>query len=150
MVAVDGDALVVEVDTAVTCARCASGKGCGAGLLGSGRLPRLRVPLAGQRPMRVGAPITLELAPGRLWTAAALAYGAPLVGMFAGALLATVLTDRWTATGSGEWPVIGMAIAGIVAGIVWGRSHLRAHHCRRDFVPRVRRDVSLRLPRDAG
>ena len=52
----------VEVNTAVFCSRCASGKGCGAGIFGSDRGPRrLDAPVVGHLELREGDEVQLEL-----------------------------------------------------------------------------------------
>ena len=77
--------VLVEVFASFRCARCASGKGCGAGLLGDDGSPRRVEALLGDLPdLRAGDKVVLDLAPQDLLRASALVYGLPLGGAMVG------------------------------------------------------------------
>ncbi len=123
----------VSVDRTVACARCAAGKGCGAGLLGSQREPaRIELPAPEGMRLAVGDRVNLELLPTNLLEAALLVYGLPLAGVLvalsAGWLIAGALNDAHA---------IILAIAGLLAGLVAGRYRINRNRCLQRFVPRI-------------
>ena len=72
----------VMVDAALVCARCAAGKGCGAGLLtGASRSRLIDVSVTPGMDLKPGDDVRLTLAPSHLQRAAVLAYGMPLAGV---------------------------------------------------------------------
>jgi len=130
-VANDHSSAVVEVDTAVSCARCASGKGCGAGIFGSDSGPRrLEAPVVGQLELREGDEVQIELAPRSVLQAALIVYGAPL----AAALLASGIA--FLANLSDGEAVLAVT-AGIGLGAFASRQRLRRSECLRQFTPAI-------------
>lgn len=122
---------IVEVAAAFRCERCASGKGCGAGLLAGDAAPRrVDALVARQLELRVGDRVRLELAGESVLRAAGLVYGLPLGGALAGAGLAW-----WS--GAGDAGAALAALAGGMAGIATGRRRLRREACLRQFRPLV-------------
>ena len=122
---------IVEVAAAFRCERCASGKGCGAGLLAGEAAPRrVEALVARQLELRVGDRVRLELAGESVLRAAGLVYGLPLGGALAGAGLAW-----WS--GAGDAGAALAALAGGLAGIATGRRRLRREACLRQFRPLV-------------
>lgn len=122
---------VVEVAASFRCARCASGKGCGAGLIaGDGAPRRVDALVDRQLEVRVGDRVRLELSPDNVLRAAGVVYGLPLCGALGGAALAW-----WS--GAGDAGAALAAIAGVVAGIATGRWRLRRGNCLRQFRPLV-------------
>lgn len=122
---------IVEVAAAFRCERCASGKGCGAGLLAGEAAPRrVEALVARQLELRVGDWVRLELAGESVLRAAGLVYGLPLGGALAGAGLAW-----WS--GAGDAGAALAALAGGMAGIATGRRRLRREACLRQFRPLV-------------
>lgn len=123
---------VVEVVTAFRCARCASGKGCGAGLIGgdeeSRRIDALLPPGMAVGP---GDEVRIELAPDNILRAAAIVYGFPLSGAVTGAALAWAL-------GAGDAGAAITALAGVAVGMLAGRMRLSRITCLRRFTPTVR------------
>ncbi|HNP65670.1 MAG TPA: SoxR reducing system RseC family protein, partial [Woeseiaceae bacterium] len=95
IISIDSDhaeKVVVEVEAAVACRRCAQGKGCGAGLIGGpSQLRQVSALLVEGLKVQRGDSVSLELAPGNLLRAASIVYGLPLVGALSGALLALVM-----------------------------------------------------------
>ncbi len=124
-----GQRVAVEVDGGVVCARCASGKGCGAGLLGSRRTGGVIEAVVGpEAALAVGDKVRLHLAGTNLLAAAWLAYGLPLGGALAGAALAFIMR-------LGDPAAAGFAIAGLLVGLAAGRWRLQRADCLQNFVP---------------
>lgn len=126
----DGRA-TVSVDRAFGCARCAAGRGCGAGLLAvQSRLIDVRL-VAGLA-LRPGDEVRLALAPSSLLRAALLAYGLPLAG------LVTALGIAWYLKQSlADRPAVALAAVGLVAGLLVGRHFLNRDGCLRNLVPTI-------------
>lgn len=122
---------LIEVDAAVPCARCAEGKGCGAGLTGgpAGRR-RIDATIAAGLTISEGDEVRIELAPRNLLRASLVVYGAPLAGAVIAALLAFLLRfeDLYAAI---------TAVTGVVAGVLFARSRLRRTACLRSLTPTV-------------
>ena len=119
----------VEVDTAVFCSRCASGKGCGAGIFGSDRGPRrIEASVTGHPELREGDEVQLELAPQSILRAACVVYGVPL------ATAVVVAGMAWLA-GVAEGTAVVAVIAGIVTGAFASRLWLRRDACLQQFTP---------------
>ncbi|MBT8108760.1 MAG: SoxR reducing system RseC family protein [Gammaproteobacteria bacterium] len=121
----------VEVTSAQRCARCASGKGCGAGLVGNdGRLRRVSALVPAGCELAIGDEVRIELAPDSLLGAALIAYGLPLAGAVvgAGAGYLAGLEDVAAAT---------TALAGLAVGVFIGRARLRRGRSRRCFRPTI-------------
>lgn len=121
----------VEVNSASICARCASGKGCGAGILGNDGGPRrIEAPLIGHFDPHVGDEVRLELAPQSVLRAALVVYGAPLAGVLIAAGVAHLLGFSDART--------GLAVAlGVMFGAFISRRRLQRSHCLRQFTPAI-------------
>ena len=131
--AVRDDRITVVVDSPVACRRCASGKGCGAGLLtGTERVRRIDVSAPPGMRLAVGDAVTLSLSPGHLLRAASIAYGLPLL-----TLVAAVGVSRLAGSGTSETAAIAAAIIGLVAGIVTSRRILGRRRACEHFVPAI-------------
>lgn len=127
---------LVEVE-AIVCARCAAGRGCGAGLAAGGEATTRRV-MAGVEPgimLRPGDAVALGLAGRQLLSAALYAWGMPLAGALAAALLAWI-------GGAGDGVAAAIALAGAILGAVVARSRLRAGRCLSSMTPSVVRRLS--------
>ena len=126
---------VVEVETAAVCARCASGRGCGAGLM-SGRSGkrRIEVSIAPGLELADGDGVGIELAPGNVLRAALLVYGLPLAGAICGAALAFL-------NALGDGAAAALAIAGLFAGALVSRHRLASASCLARFTPAVSRRI---------
>lgn len=123
--------VVVEVAASVRCARCASGKGCGAGLLGGDQRPRrVDALIARHLVLDEGDHVIVELAPNNLLRASALVYGLPLLGAVLGA------GGAWL-SGAGDLGAALAALAGAGAGMLIGRLRLQNNECLRAFTPVV-------------
>lgn len=127
---------LVEVDVTVQCARCAQGRGCGAGLLG-GTSGSRRIEALIRAGVTVGAgdEVRIQLAPSDLLRASLIVYGAPLSGAVVGALAAYSL-------GLGDLHAALAAIGGIVCGLLLARARLRKTGCLRRFTPTIVERVS--------
>ena len=122
---------LVEVSAVVECARCAEGKGCGAGLLGSSAgSRRVDALITADLKVSAGDEVSLELAPKNLLRASLIVYGGPLSGAIVAALIAYAagLSDSYAALA---------AIAGLTAGLLLARRHLRSAGCLRRYTPMV-------------
>lgn len=121
----------VEVTASPPCARCAAGKGCGAGLLGQDKKNRCVHALIGTG-IRVekGDVVQISLAPENLLRASWLVYGLPLGWALVGAALAYV-------AGLGDLAAAGAALAGVGVGLVAARRRLRSSECLRQFTPTI-------------
>ena len=122
---------VVEIAASPGCARCASGKGCGAGVLAGDERPRsVEALIAHGLAVREGDRVSIELAPKNLLRAALIVYGLPLTGAIAASATAYLL-------GASEPAAVAMALVGAVLGSLVGRLRLREARCLRDFTPTV-------------
>ena len=127
---------VVDVQADAVCARCAAGRGCGAGVFGSRRgTRRLVVPVDEGSGLVAGDTVCLELAPGNVLAAALVVYGIPLAGAAAGAALAFGL-------GLGDAGAALMALGGLCAGALAGRRRLQRADCLARFTPTVARPAT--------
>jgi sigma-E factor negative regulatory protein RseC len=128
---------VVEIAAAPVCARCASGKGCGAGLLAGDDQPRsVEALITHGLAVREGDSVTIQLAPKNLLRAALIVYGLPLTGAVAASAAAWLL-------GVGEPAAVAMALLGAGLGLLIGRLRLRRARCLRDFTPTVTERLAL-------
>lgn len=122
---------IVEIEAAVRCARCASGRGCGAGLLGGDERPRqVEATIPRDLDVRQGDTVRIELAADDLMRASLLAYGWPLGGALLGAAVS------WTAGFHDSGAAIA-ALMGALAGFFVGRSSLHKNDCLMRFTPSV-------------
>ncbi len=128
-----GDTVTVVVDAPVVCRRCASGKGCGAGLVGdTENARRIDMPIPAGMRLAVGDPVSLSVAPRQLLRAAAIAYGIPLIALLAAAGIA-----RIAMTGFNDLLAIVIAVGGLGAGMFLSRFLLRRDRSCRHFVPTI-------------
>ena len=124
---------LVEVEAAAVCARCAAGRGCGAGVFPVRQgTRRLDVALPGDRDFTAGDVVNIELAPGNVLRAALIVYGLPLAGAAVSAALAYALS-------LGDAGAAAFAIGGLLAGALAGRRRLSADACIARFTPTVSR-----------
>lgn len=122
---------LVEVDASINCARCAEGKGCGAGLLGrTSGSRRVEALIAVGLTVGEGDEVRIELAPGNLLQASMIVYGLPLSGAVLGAALAYF-------SGLGELYAAMAALGGIFAGLTVARLRLQRATCLRQFTPTI-------------
>lgn len=123
--------VLVEVSASFRCTRCASGKGCGAGLPGDDGSPRRVEALPGDlADLRAGDRVILDFPPRDLLRASALVYGLPLVGALVGAAAAWLL-------GAGDDGAAIAALVGAAIGVVAARLRVRKGECLRRFLPIV-------------
>lgn len=128
----DGQA-TVSVDAAEVCARCAAGKGCGAGLLtGSNRTRIIEVQLSPGMEIEPGDEVKLSLAPSHLLRAAVFAYGLPLFGIVVALGVASILNQALD-----DHFAIALAISGLVMGGLLGRHFLNKESCLKNLVPTI-------------
>ncbi len=129
----DGHRATVVVDAGVACARCAAGRGCGAGLLSPAPgKRRFEVEVPDGLDLACGDRVRLELRPRDLLGASWLVYGMPLLAMTAVPALAEFLF------GPLPDPALAvLALSGIGAAMAWGRRRLTADNCLQQFVPTI-------------
>jgi positive regulator of sigma E activity len=133
IVSVDGPTALLRVDAAPACARCAAGKGCGAGLLTGQQAPReLRLPLPADGRFASGDRVLLEMQPAGLLQASVYAYGLPLMALTLVPLLANAL---WGPFGDG--PLAGLALVAVAAAVAAGRLLLRREPCLQRMTPSI-------------
>jgi sigma-E factor negative regulatory protein RseC len=131
-----GEHAVVGVDALVVCARCAAGKGCGAGLFGSSsRLRQIEVSVPQGLQVSEGDLVEIAMAPNNLLRASLIVYGLPLVGAVLAAALAFGLQ-------LGDVAASAAALAGLGAGLVYGRWMLQREACLSRFIPRIERKLT--------
>ena len=122
---------VVEVVSSRRCARCAAGRGCGAGLLGGReRVHRVDATIRDNLAVGTGDRVQISLDPLEVLRGAFMAYGVPLVAIVLAAAVA------WFA-GWSETATVVAAIVGMATGIAVARSYLRRRHCLRRYTPVV-------------
>jgi sigma-E factor negative regulatory protein RseC len=135
----DGIRATVDVDAEAVCARCASGRGCGAGILpGRSGKRRLEVMVGPGLQLAEGDVVGIELAPRDVLRAALIVYGLPLTGAISGAALAYL-------AGLGDGAAAIVAIGGVCAGLMISRHKLRDDACLAGFTPTVTRRVATDL-----
>ena len=122
---------VIEIESNAACARCAAGKGCGAGLLGGdAAMRRVEAMIASGVTVQQGDEVFISLEPKNLLQAAMLVYGMPLSGAVLAAIAAYGL-------GLGDLAAALTALAGMGAGFFLARLKLQDSRCLRQFVPTV-------------
>ena len=132
----DGVRAVVEVKVAASCPRCASGKGCGAGIftVSSSAAQPVEASVRKGLDLSEGDVVEISLAPDNLLQAAIIVYGLPMLGAIAGATLAYAFSLR-------DAVAAMAALIGMAAGLVVSRWRVRQTSCLRNFVPVVERRV---------
>lgn len=139
IVSISNGLAIALVERNAVCARCAAGKGCGAGLLQDKRMPaRVEVAAPGSMQLRVGDQVTLSLDPQDLLSAALLAYGLPLAGVVSALSIGGLLANGPL----GDATALGLAIAGLLAGLAMGRYRISRNRC----LDRLVLKISARLP----
>ena len=130
-----GTRALVDVAAEAVCARCAAGRGCGAGILSRGPGNRcLEVPVDDDVELAAGDVVSISLAHGNVLRAALFVYGLPLAGAAAAALLAYLLD-------LGDGGAAALALGGLLAGAMISRYRLRAGSCLARFTPIISRQV---------
>lgn len=127
----------VEVTAVPSCARCAAGKGCGAGLLGQSAATRCIDALIGAGiSVDEGDDVRIALAPENLLRASWLVYGLPLLGGVGAAGLAYF-------AGSSDLAAVLALLVGMAAGLGTARKRLRNSACLRQFTPTIVERLSV-------
>ena len=122
---------VIDVRADAVCARCAAGKGCGAGIFGKRQsLRRIEVTVPERATIKTGDTVSLVMPSRELLAASAIVYGWPLAGGVGGALLA------WVAGGSDAMAAL-LALAGIGVGAWLASGRARNDTCLQRFTPRI-------------
>ena len=117
--------------SAQRCARCASGKGCGAGIGEmDGRPRRVNAVIPARYEIEVGDNVRIALAPDRVLAAALIVYGMPLAGGVVGAVAGYL-------AGLGDAGAATSALAGLAVGAILGRARLRRDRSLRRLTPTI-------------
>jgi len=133
VIAVSDGKLTLSVDRAVSCARCAAGRGCGAGVLdGDGRQAVLEIDVPAGRLLRPGDVVELSMPSQDLLHASFLAYGVPLTAMVL--VLAVV---RMAVPDGSDMLSVAAATAALMAAHLATRRWLRRRHCADRLRPQV-------------
>ncbi len=123
--------VIVEVSSDLNCKRCAAGKGCGAGLLGSRPSERrVEAVVADHLEVRNGDRVSIVLEPANVLRAAIIIYAYPLIA----AMLAAVSAH---AIGLSDIAAAIATLIGLGAGIYLAKLRLRSAGCLREFTPMV-------------
>lgn len=121
----------IAVDAGIDCSRCAAGKGCGAGLIGSRTGPRrVAVVLPANSELDKGDPVTVMLEPGNVLHAAWIVYGWPLLGALIGAGFSWLITNN-------DAPAAMAALAGLAVGYLVAKFKLRQQGCADRFTFKI-------------
>jgi len=121
----------VEVSAAVACARCAAGRGCGAGLLGgSEKNRRVQARIAAGVDVQKGDEVRMELSHRQLLRASWLVYGLPLVA----AVIATGLAYFFRLD---DFYAVVAAVVGLALGFSLARRQLSSAACLYRFTPTI-------------
>jgi len=130
---------VVEIDSTVVCERCASGKGCGAGLLGKQQGERqIAALVAANLNLRNGDEVSVSLQPSNVLRAASIVYGYPLLGALTAAGIAYLA--QW-----GDVAAALATLAGLVSGFMVAKWRLKSAACLREFTPVVVERLTMRV-----
>ncbi len=122
---------VVEVVSSLRCARCAAGKGCGAGLLGGeARVRRVDATIRDNLEVFAGDRVQIALDPAELLQGAAVAYGTPLLAI----VIATAFAYL---AGWSEPAIVAAALGAMTIAIAAARVYLGRRRCLRGFTPVV-------------
>lgn len=151
MQSVQGTTAWVQCRSRSACQRCASGQGCGAGVLGAllgQRQFRVLVPLGQAAGVQPGDQVELGIRESQLLKAAVAAYLWPLSGLMTGAVLAGAAAgferDLYTAAG---------AAAGLALAVAWSRRRAGRAGAGGLFRPQLLRNLGPctgAAPADAG
>ena len=136
----DGARAIVDIEIVASCPRCASGKGCGAGIFtaNTGSAQPVEASVRSGLDLSEGDVVEISLAPDNLLHAAIIVYGLPMVGAIIGAVLAYGFSF-------GDAAAALAALTGLGAGLIVSRWRLRQRSCLRRFVPVVERRVAEKV-----
>lgn len=133
IIAIDGGSALLRIDAAAACARCAAGKGCGAGLLTAGAKQReVWMPLPEGTRFAAGDRVHLTLQPSRLLEAAVYAYGLPLLALTLAPLLAS-----WAWGPLHDAALVAIAVAAVAVAVIAGRRLLARGRCLEQLMPAI-------------
>lgn len=124
VVEVDGDFAVVETQRKSACGHCNAASACGTSLLDklfAGRASRLRVLRDGHE-VSAGEQVIVGLQESAMLQVSFIVYGVPLLCMFLFSLGGLWLQQLFNLP---EWPVVVMAVTGLLAGFGVVRMYAR-------------------------
>ena len=133
VVAVELGSALLSVERNVACARCASGKGCGAGFLAESKASaELRLQIPEGVILRPGDTVNLIMEPANIFSAAVYVYGLPLIGVVGALVVGRILVGPLT-----DGVAVAIALLGLLTGFVSGRRILRRQRCIEQFTPGI-------------
>lgn len=133
IISVNGNQAIVRVASIAGCARCAAGRGCGAGLLSQGLPYRdLRLSLPTGRQFAPGDQVRLAMAPARLLRACCYAYGLPLLALTLVPLAAHLFLGPLD-----DLSLVALAAGAVAVAVLAGRRLLRRQQCLQQLEPRI-------------
>ena len=133
VVAVEQGSALLRVERNVACARCASGKGCGAGFLAdSAASVELRLQVPEGITLRPGDTVNLTMEPANIFSAAVYVYGLPLLGVVGALIIGRILLGPMS-----DGVAVATALFGLLAGFTSGRHILRRQRCIEQFTPGI-------------
>lgn len=144
VVDVEGEFAWVESDRTTACGGCSARAGCGTGAIASvlGR-KRLRLRAVNTAEAHIGDRVVIGIAESGVVRGSLAVYAVPLAGLFAGAI-AGQFAGMQIAPGTGDFPAIAGALAGMAAGLAWLRRFSRVTQTDAAFQPVVlRRDTQI-------
>ncbi|MDJ0739006.1 MAG: SoxR reducing system RseC family protein [Gammaproteobacteria bacterium] len=131
VVAVDSDLAEVTTLRQSACGSCDARNGCGTSLIAAWFPQRqLRFRLRNTIGAQPGDTVIVGLNEAMLQRTSLLLYGAPLLGLLAGALLGERIAGAMTV--ASELGGVGGGLLGLTAGLAWVRAASRRHVRRRD------------------
>ncbi len=121
----------VRISTAIACARCEAGKGCGAGILGGGgRIREIDAELAPGLSVAVGDTVDIAMQSTRLLQAAVIAYGYPLAAGLSGAGVAM-------AFGADDAVAAAVTLPSLLCGYFVAKLRLATGRCAEGMTPLI-------------
>lgn len=120
----------VRVDSAIACARCAAGKGCGAGMFQGDKTTHIDVAIPDGIAINSGDTVSLAIGTQQVLRAALIAYALPLGCV----LLALGIAQFWLDELQDGHALLA-ALVGLVSGLAIGRRLLRGERACRRFRP---------------
>lgn len=147
VVATEGEFAWLETERKSTCGSCAARKGCGTGVLAKvvGR-KMTRVVALNRAGAHAGDTVIVGIDERSLVRGSLAVYAAPLLALFAGALLG----EYWLGSWVGEPGAMVGGIAGLLAGLAWLRRFSRRSRTDPRYQPVVLRRLGIASPNRPG
>lgn len=128
VIALEGGDAWVETRRKAVCDTCSANKGCGTAVLSKAlgnKRSRIKVPLCGDLPLRVGDEVVIGLQEQALLRGSMAVYGLPLLLMLAAALCGDYAGRHWLGMHAVDPLDITAGIGGFIAGLIWVKAFSR-------------------------